>query len=62
MGKETYELRVADGQVALEGQHDVGVDGAAENDVMHGVEQVDEELRQGGERDFVRINRPLREE
>ena len=46
--RSVHELRVAHGEVALEGEHDVAEDGAAEGDVVHGVEGVDEEAVVGG--------------
>lgn len=45
------QLRVADGQVSLEGEHHVAEDGAAEGDVVHRVEEVDEQSVVGLGRD-----------
>ncbi len=42
----TYELGMTDCQVPLEGQDHVGVDGAAEGDVMQRVQEVHEKLQE----------------
>lgn len=41
----THQLRVADGEVPLDGQHDVGEDGAAQDHVVDRVQRVHEQLK-----------------